>query len=321
MIVGAFKVAKSWLGIKSRIRAAVRPRLARSVLDRRSALIVLAYHAIDPDPPAFMLRTGVVTRPDVFESHMRWARSRYATVALSEGVRLLRAGRLDRTSVAVTFDDGYRVTVEHGLPILIGHDIPCTFFVNGLFLDGRECWIDDVASLETAGRTDVLKDIFGPCPCGSYTRYLRREASGEVVARRTLLVQRTNGAPGRHLDEACLDELSRNPLVEIGNHSLDHPRLSLLDRDEQRRQVLANEAILSRRSHYRRLFALPFGRPEDWNLDTVAVVADSGHEFVSACGGVNFADTTGVDIRRISCDGTGGVDALEELIMTCGLGI
>jgi len=167
---------KSLLGLKPLIRRAMRPRIARSALDRKPALIVLIYHSIDADPPAHLARMGVTTHPDAFDNHMRWAKATYEMVSLAEGVRRLRSGALRRTCMAVTFDDGFQTAVDYGLWALSRYDIPCRFFVNGAFLQGERCWINDVARLETAGRTDVLRDVFGPCPGKSYLTYLRQSA-------------------------------------------------------------------------------------------------------------------------------------------------
>lgn len=305
------------------IRRAMRPRIARSALDRHPALIVLTYHSIDPDPPTHHTAMGVTTHPEAFEEHMQWAKTRFEMISLSEGVRRLRNGRLTRTCLAVTFDDGFQSTHDHGLKILLDGRIPSTFFLNASFLQGESCWIFDVAKLESDGRTDELREIFGPCRGPSYVQYLRSSASPDIVARRGRLKQLA--LPSRRerqelFDETCLTTMLQNPLIEIGNHSLDHPRFCTLDLEAQRRQITDNEAYLSRFARYRRFVAVPFGKPDDWNLDTTVAIAGSGHEFVGSCGGINFAGSTGADIRRIPCDAL-GPGQLEERIISLGLGI
>ena len=54
-------------------------------------------------------------------------------------------------------------------------------------------------------------------------------------------------------------------------------------------------------------------------MDSVRASAEALHEFVSACGGINFRKTAGVDIRRVSCDGV-GVGQLMERITKQGIG-
>ncbi len=108
--------------------------------------------------------------------------------------------------------------------------------------------------------------------------------------------------------------------MELGNHSLDHPRFSRLDAKEQCRQINDNVAALAEFAGYERSFALPFGKPADWNMDTVQACAAARHEFVSACGGVNFAKTASVDIRRVPCDGVGAGQLMDHITRR-GIGI
>ncbi|HUU82387.1 MAG TPA: polysaccharide deacetylase family protein [Phycisphaerae bacterium] len=311
------------MGIKSAIRSVVRPPLVRSALDRRATLIVLLYHWVEPDPPRFLSGAGVTTHPDAFDDHLRYVRARYEVVSLWEGVRRARAGALTRTCVAVTFDDGPGTFGEYSLPILEKHGVPCTVFVNRAFLKGGRHWLFEVAWLEQEGRRELLEEIFGPCPGPSYVRYLRREAEAEVLARRRHLGSVGDdlaAMPGLHFDRGYLEECQANPLIEVGNHSVDHPRFSRLDRARQRRQIEDNHEALADLSNYRRLFAVPFGTSGDWNLDTVACTAAAGHEFVSASGGVNFGGGMGVDIRRVPCDGV-GIGQLEERLISVGMGV
>lgn len=316
------KTLKRVFGLRPMIRDALRRRLARSTLDREPTLIVLLYHLIEPNPPAYMRDMGIATRCSAFDDHMRWARRNFEVVALSEGIRRLRAGELKQTCIAVTMDDGFRTSVDSGLPILNKYDIPCTLFVSKELLVTQRYWMMDVANLEAHGRTQILQEVFGQRNGSAYTEYLRRDAPADVIAQRRLLMQRVDEFGDiphhEHFDKAGLTDILRNSLVEIGNHSVDHPRFSRIDAEEQRRQIVENEEMLAQYPNYKRLFALPFGKPGDWNSDTVAVAADTRHEFVTACGGVNYAATTGFDIRRIPCDGV-GVGELEEHIVRRGL--
>lgn len=309
--------------IKSAIRSFVRKRLARSALDRRPALIVLLYHAVDPDPPPYLACTGVVTHPAEFEDHIRWIRRNYDVVALSEGIRRLRSGELRRTSLSITFDDGLSSCVGQGLGILEEHGVPCTLFVNRAFLNGRQQWLYEVAYLEAEHKFDVLSEVFGPCEGPSFVEYLRWSSSAEVLSKRDRLNQyrsELSSMPSLHFDLDLLSSLEANPLVEIGNHSVDHPRFSRLEGAQQARQIADNDRALAGLGNYRRLFAVPFGTAADWDFRTVSAAASEDHEFISALGGVNFIGRTGVDIRRIPCDGV-PVGGLEERLISAGLGL
>ncbi len=314
---------QSVFGLKPAIRSTLRTRFAKSVLDRRPALIVLLYHAVDPNPPQYLRDLGVVTDPRAFEDHMLWAQGCFELVSLSEGIRRLRSGTLKKACLAVTFDDGLKSVADHAVPVLIQNGIPATLFVNHASLTGQRCWIYDVAQLESEGRKEALEEVFGTSCAGSLSRYLRHHAPADVLARRSRLPDLSSSLNGNGVEYINAEELARllkSPLMELGNHSLDHPRFSRLDAKEQCRQINDNAEALAGFAGYEKSFALPFGRPADWDMATVQACAAARHEFVSACGGVNFARTASVDIRRVPCD---GVDAgqLMEHITRRGIGI
>jgi peptidoglycan/xylan/chitin deacetylase (PgdA/CDA1 family) len=84
-----------------------------------------------------------------------------------------------------------------------------------------------------------------------------------------------------------LSSLARDGLVEIGAHTVTHPRLAALPIAEQRTEIRRSKASLEDLggkpvNH----FSYPFGRRTDYGPETVALVNQSG--CVSACS--NFAD-------------------------------
>jgi peptidoglycan/xylan/chitin deacetylase (PgdA/CDA1 family) len=76
--------------------------------------------------------------------------------------------------------------------------------------------------------------------------------------------------------------LANERLVEIGAHTVTHPRLSALPVESQRNEILGSktylEEILGRPISS---FAYPFGRRSDYDRRTIAVVRQSG--FACAC--------------------------------------
>ncbi len=317
------RTVSRWPTLKSAVKRGFRQRLAGSALERCPALIVLVYHSIDPDPPPYLKAMGVTTHPDTLDAHAAWARDHFDIVRLAEGIDRLRGGRLPTTCVAFSFDDGLRLTCELAVPILGRYHIPATFFLHHHLLTGRAGWMYTVARLEHEGHTAELEEVFGPCAGESFTGYLRWQADADVLARRQALQGYPRGPGDRHTAHCnlqYLNTLSCNPLVDLGNHSLDHPRFCRLTVEEQTRQILENEQALFCHGNYKPLFAVPFGKACDWNFDTISAAARLRHEFLSAAGGVNFTGRTGVDICRIPCDGV-AADGLEEHIIRRGLGL
>lgn len=101
---------------------------------------------------------------------------------------------------------------------------------------------------------------------------------------------RQGRATHRGLGPGQLRELSSDPLVSIGGHTVNHPRLSSVCRREQSAQILEGKAILEKAiGRPVTSFSYPFGRPWDYSLHSLRVVREAG--FVCACS--NFADSVG----------------------------
>ncbi|HET8674722.1 MAG TPA: polysaccharide deacetylase family protein [Blastocatellia bacterium] len=101
-------------------------------------------------------------------------------------------------------------------------------------------------------------------------------------------------ATHRALSSDELGELGGGGLIEIGCHTITHPKLSALDVSSQRDEISQGksrlEELLNRRI---KSFAYPYGRPSDYTAETVAVVKEAG--FDSAC-----STTNGLVHRRSS---------------------
>jgi peptidoglycan/xylan/chitin deacetylase (PgdA/CDA1 family) len=92
----------------------------------------------------------------------------------------------------------------------------------------------------------------------------------------------------RMLTNGELAALAAHPLVEIGGHTLTHPRLAALEPAEQEHEIAGGkrtlEDVVGRSLD---AFAYPFGRPADFTDDTVRAVRDAG--FRIAC--ANYSGT------------------------------
>jgi peptidoglycan/xylan/chitin deacetylase (PgdA/CDA1 family) len=104
--------------------------------------LVLCYHAVSAELPA-----ELSIAPARLEAHLELlARLGYRGVTFSEAA----SGECSGRTVAVTFDDGYRSVLEHGLPILQRLGMPGTVFVATDFVGsempmrwpGIEMWSD-----------------------------------------------------------------------------------------------------------------------------------------------------------------------------------
>jgi heparosan-N-sulfate-glucuronate 5-epimerase len=156
---------------------------AASTSSGRSEVLVLCYHGISDTWPA-----DLAVRREDFEQQIRRLKHRgYKGVTFTEAVNWTGGGKV----VAITFDDGYRSVVEHGLPILEYLDMPATLFVPTDYMGTGE-----------------------PMAWPGIDRWLGGEHEAELM-------------PVTWSELQTLQQAG----WEIGSHTRSHPRLSQIDRD------------------------------------------------------------------------------------------
>jgi peptidoglycan/xylan/chitin deacetylase (PgdA/CDA1 family) len=96
----------------------------RARAEGRVPLAVLCYHrtADDVATPWTISNRG-------FARQIRWLRRHFELISLAETQRRIRSGVNRRPALSITFDDGYAENCLHALPLLLGQQIPFTYFV------------------------------------------------------------------------------------------------------------------------------------------------------------------------------------------------
>ncbi|MER8187511.1 polysaccharide deacetylase family protein [Kitasatospora sp. NPDC094015] len=181
----------------------------RAMTARR--LAVLAYHGID-DPAGFTAQMERLVRTATPVSLGR----------LEQSVRERRP--LPPRSVLVTFDDGDRSVLTHGLPVLTRLGIPAAAFVVTELIDtDRPFWWSEAAHLAAHGGT---AGALAGCPPQAVVGRLKQLPDAE--RRRGLAELRDSArlqAPRRRQLSAADLATLRSAGVEIGNHTHTHPCL------------------------------------------------------------------------------------------------
>jgi peptidoglycan/xylan/chitin deacetylase (PgdA/CDA1 family)/glycosyltransferase involved in cell wall biosynthesis len=257
-----------------------------------------------------------------FDRQLRHLVRFWHVVSLEEAVRALESGApLPTNTVVITFDDGYRDNYTVALPLLEKYKLPATIFVVSGALDGKPLWFDEVHGWFAESKIPSLRFSQIESELSLRTPAQRGEAARKVVAvlktlgsssrdqamaelRARLGVTSPNRQPE---DRAVLtwDELRRmatSKLVTVGAHTVTHPILTHLDREnvrceiEESSQRIAQE--LQRPVHY---FAYPNGA---YNATAQGVVRQAG---LVACeskgGGFNPADSDLTALRRLGAEG------------------
>lgn len=273
--------------------------LARRLSPSHSAgnAVVLMYHRIGPPGTA---DGGVMVSSTHFGQHLQALRDHFVTVPLAELVASLAAGAAPRRSVAITFDDGYVDNLTAAKPLLERHDVPATVFVvSGYVGSGRRFWWDELERICTSPATlpERLElatrgssrawDVDAGADRRPLFRELRELLGGlEEDEREDALAQLqvwANPAPGEGeletLSADQLRELHRSGLVDIGAHTVTHPRLTDLPSEHQLDEIRGSVRQLA--EYIDRgvtLFSYPFGAHDE---TTVACAREA--ELACAC--------------------------------------
>jgi peptidoglycan/xylan/chitin deacetylase (PgdA/CDA1 family) len=91
---------------------------------------------------------------------------------------------------------------------------------------------------------------------------------------------------GRSLTTEQLRELSSNPIIELGAHTVSHPKLSNLDSETQRKEIRGSKEALENALKRKIIsFAYPFGDNKSFNQTSINIVKESGFEY--ACSNIH----------------------------------
>ncbi len=336
-------------------------RLLRSPVWLRNRIappaVVLHYHRVTrlADDPHYL-----AIAPERFAEHLEVLRRFGRPVPLRTLAAAVRAGGWIRRAVVVTFDDGYADNLLEARPLLDRYDVPATVFVVAGGVDAeREFWWDELDRLLLGSHalpdepTLVVADLVHrwrlepPAGCANAAPALagdaRRRARLRVLEemhtvlkphppavidaalddlRRSVGMPRAVRASHRTLTTDEVRRLADGGLVEIGAHTVSHPRLSALPIAEQRRELrdgkTALEALLGAEVTS---VAYPYGRRADYGADTVAAAREAG--FACACttesGVVWGRRTDPFQLPRLAVDGMDGND-LERWLRWFALG-
>lgn len=293
-------------------------------LSRPRAAILLYHRVAGPGEDPQLLRV----RPQRFAEHLELLADQYHPLSLAElGSRLAGGKPLPPRSVVLTFDDGYADNLLEATPLLERSGVPATcFVVAGQVGTTREFWWDELGRILLGGhglppaleldmdgaarRWDLSEPGGQAAPVGWNVRVdpdgnPRCLAYKEVAAWLRLQVPSKRdevleglrqwaglGPEAREENLALsLDELARldaSGVMEVGAHTMNHPRLSSLDPEEQRREIMAGkqklQELLDREVP---LFSYPYGGRADYDQHSVALAQEAGFSLVCS----NFPGT------------------------------
>ena len=235
-------------------------------------------------------------------------------VPLDRALQDLAAGRpLPPRAAAITFDDGYRDSLDVVVPLLNRLELPATFFLVPGILSGEvQAWWETLAwAFQRSRRRSITWEdrrlqLNGPAQrrlvferiaerLKARDRAAREQATEELVA----ALAPAGPRPALFLDWEDAREVVRRGFT-IGSHSEFHAILSHESPDEQQRDLLTSRQQLERELQVPvELLAYPNGRVCDYNKDTMEAARHAGFSFaITTRIGCNRLETPRYEIRR-----------------------
>jgi peptidoglycan/xylan/chitin deacetylase (PgdA/CDA1 family) len=263
----AFKSGLVSLLRRSRLASPLRARLG-------GVGVILVLHEIHDDLPGELMTGCSPSLLAAVVNSLR--RDGWDIIGLDDALRRIAHGIAATPFAVLTFDDGYRDTLNRALPVLERLEAPFTVYVptgavtrelyawwlalRALFRSRQEVAIECMSRRfecsDLAGKIAALK------AAGSWVHqdYCRKFALVPTFAAYGI-------SPAALAEEYFLDcdelrALARHPLVTIGAHTTSHPALSTLELGQVRCEMADNKIYLERLldqgvTH----FAYPYGDP------------------------------------------------------------
>ena len=259
--------------------------------------MILTFHHVRPArPQAFQPNRLLEVTPEFFVSVMSEVRrAGLDVVSLDEMHRRLTQGDLDRRFVCITFDDGYRDTLQHAYPILKAHGMPFAQYIATSFPEGRASCGGSARSV-IARQDSIVVVLDGEevrlssasleeknAAFDRIYAYLReRENFTDIVAFVRDLAARHGVDHTSFCADLCMgwDELAQlaaDPLVTIGAHTVTHPILKKIAAADALNEIEASRAAIESRLGVRAdHFAYPVGDPTSAGMREFSLAADAG---------------------------------------------
>jgi peptidoglycan/xylan/chitin deacetylase (PgdA/CDA1 family) len=317
----------------------------RKLLPRDPRPVILMYHRI-ADPPYDPW--GLAVTPERFADQLKALNSLRKPLSMDVLVDELERGCLDRSAIAITFDDGYLDNLTSARPLLEEAHVPASVFLATSRMGTTEpFWWDDLAQMclggtraveseiEIAGRCFALKlppQAASPKSAwrwNSTPRTVREQVYLELWATLQSLEDNVrvaaldtlrrcfggswyapSGVPMRRDD---VTQLINGGLITIGSHGHSHRPLTAVPPTERQAEIeLSRHACEDLTRGAVNGFAYPHG---DRDSETMAMVRKAGFKWaVSTCpAAIDIARYNVLDLPRMQVLNWTGSEVIEAI--------
>ena len=280
---------------------------------KRGAVILMYHRVTDLERDPYQLAAS----PAHFAQHLEHLRQTCTVLLLTDLIEALRTKTVPPHAVAITFDDGYADNYREAYPLLKAADLCATIFVaSGKIDSAREFWWDDLDRIiclpdRVPARLQLhVQDRTYEWPTTTTEqRETARQAVHSVLHPQTIAVRERalehlcewagvdrDGRPNyRAVTTAELKTIAVDPLIDIGGHTVNHPSLAALPREEQEAEISQSRELLEAWiGRPIQTFAYPYGTRRDFTAVVAAEVQSQG--FRAACTTVHGSVEPGDDL-------------------------
>ncbi|WP_354667870.1 polysaccharide deacetylase family protein [Aliiglaciecola lipolytica] len=251
-------------------------------------LSILIYHQVleEFDP----MRPYEVTA-DVFNWHMKLINQHFSPISLSEAAKHIQNNTLPKRAICVTFDDGYLNNLTVAQPILTKYKIPATVYVATAFTEGADMWNDRVLDLfkDVALESLLIEDEM--VALGDWANR-NKLAEAQLMRLKYMPIEARLAGVQKLYDDNNLSDPEPRMMnasqvkqlaqcgVEIGGHTVNHPILKVLSREQQFEEInQCKKQLEDWTGKPVKHFAYPNGSyGKDLTDETVALVKQAGYE-------------------------------------------
>lgn len=242
---------------------------------------------------------GTFTSTKKFWQYIDYLRKEFDLINVDSAINIQKEKKIDGRYACITFDDG-DATIKNVIPMLVAENVPAAFFLNSAYLDNvsADCYriftYFNNSSLSAKLHPELVREF--PLFRNTLDRNKYFSIKGSISALFDLIPEEDRRF---YADSDFLRKID-SPLITIGLHGHEHDRFIMLDYQDQIESLSRNIRALGSLKGYRPIFAIPFGRPRDWNYSLIRACFALGLDFAMANGGVNIGDEVG--LKRIPAD-------------------
>ena len=251
---------------------------------------ILNYHSICPDNNFSKPNDELVVSVSKFREQLIYLKKNYNLVSLDN---LLNFEISNKSSISITFDDGYKDNLIHALPVLNELNVPATIYVITKFFetDFNIWWyeLQDYIwnnsenikfTYEKKNYDFSIKNNFEKSNCFNRLKQMIKKLDKIEQNKFLNAVTKTNERKqfkSEFLSKEDLKLLSKNPLITIGAHTHNHLSLKNLDQEDCTEEIKKSkkilEGLINRKIDH---FSYPFGSKNDVSKREFVLVENLG---------------------------------------------